>query len=103
MIEWAVKTIRARLGQVTKQSSLYETDPVGITEQPRFLNAAVELRTELPPDELMRGLLKTELELGRDRKSGIPKGPRTIDLDLILYEDLILDTPELTLPHPAMH
>lgn len=102
MIDGAIAAL-AEFGRLKDRSSLYDTAPVGLTEQPRFLNAVVALETGLPPDELMRGLLKTEVKLGRDRKTGVPKGPRRIDLDLILYDDVVLKTPDLTLPHPAMH
>jgi 2-amino-4-hydroxy-6-hydroxymethyldihydropteridine diphosphokinase len=84
-------------------SSLYETDPVGYTAQPKFLNAVAGLETELPPEKLMKTLLAIERELGRDRSATVSKGPRTIDLDLLLYDDLVIDTPGLTIPHPAMH
>jgi 2-amino-4-hydroxy-6-hydroxymethyldihydropteridine diphosphokinase len=91
------------LGKLRQVSSFYDTAPVGLVEQPRFLNAVTELDTELPPERLMRVLLEVEIALGRDRKDSVPKGPRTIDLDLLLYDQQVLDTPELTLPHPAMH
>jgi len=84
-------------------SSLYETDPVGYTAQPKFLNAVAGLETELPPEKLMKTLLAIERELGRDRSATVLKGPRTIDLDLLLYDDLVIDAPTLTIPHPAMH
>jgi 2-amino-4-hydroxy-6-hydroxymethyldihydropteridine diphosphokinase len=91
------------LGRVTAVSSFYDTEPVGYTEQPRFLNAAALLETELPPLELLRGLLAIERQMGRDRAAAPAKGPRAIDLDLLLYGDEIFQTPELTLPHPALH
>ncbi len=92
----------AALGTVTAVSTFHETDPVGYLDQPRFLNAAALLRTTLPPLELLRSLLAIEQSLGRDRSATVDKGPRTLDLDLLLYDDAVLDTPELTLPHPAM-
>jgi 2-amino-4-hydroxy-6-hydroxymethyldihydropteridine diphosphokinase len=67
------------------------------------VNAVAQLETELPPDRLMETLLAIERDLGRDRAATVPKGPRTIDLDLLLYDDRIIDTPGLTVPHPAMH
>lgn len=91
------------LGRVSAVSSFYDTEPVGLTEQPRFLNAAALLETELPPLELIRGLLEIERQMGRDRAAAPAKGPRVIDLDMLLYGDEVLETPELTLPHPAMH
>ena len=92
------------LGEVTAVSSFYLTAPIGYTDQPDFVNAAALLQTGLGPLELLRALLATERSMGRDRDVSLPaKGPRVIDLDLLLYEDLVLADPELTLPHPAMH
>lgn len=93
----------AELGQVTARSGYYSTAPVGYAEQPTFLNAAVRLETDLAPRELLNGLLAIERDFGRDRSHGIANGPRTLDLDLILHGDLILDEPDLQLPHSRMH
>ena len=90
------------LGQVERRSSLYSTEAVGNTSQPAFINAAVALHTRLAPLELMSGLLDLERVFGRDRKITQPKGPRTLDLDLLIYDDLVLDSPHLTLPHAEM-
>jgi 2-amino-4-hydroxy-6-hydroxymethyldihydropteridine diphosphokinase len=90
-------------GQVTARSGLYRTAPVAYVDQPAFVNAAVLLKTELDPLALLDVLLAIERSFGRDRAAGPPKGPRTLDLDLLLYDDLVLDEPALTLPHPAMH
>jgi 2-amino-4-hydroxy-6-hydroxymethyldihydropteridine diphosphokinase len=68
-----------------------------------FINMAAEVETPLPPEHLMDTLLAIERELGRDRSATVPKGPRTIDLDLLLYDDRIIDAPGLTIPHPSMH
>ena len=92
-----------RLGEVKAVSSFYETDPVGYTDQPKFLNAAALLETELEPLPLLHALLEIERAAGRDRSTAPPKGPRTLDLDLLLYGDCVLSDPELTLPHPEMH
>jgi 2-amino-4-hydroxy-6-hydroxymethyldihydropteridine diphosphokinase len=92
----------AKLGEVRAVSSFHDTAPVGFTEQPNFLNAAMLLDTELEPVELMRALLAIERAMGRDRASVPAKGPRMIDLDLLLMDDVVLQTDELTLPHPAM-
>jgi 2-amino-4-hydroxy-6-hydroxymethyldihydropteridine diphosphokinase len=97
----AVKRV-AKLGTVRAVSSFHDTEPVGMTKQPRFLNAAMLLQTELEPVELMRALLEIERAMGRDRASTPAKGPRTIDLDLLLMDDMVLESNELTLPHPAM-
>jgi 2-amino-4-hydroxy-6-hydroxymethyldihydropteridine diphosphokinase len=90
------------LGRVLAQSSLYETEPVGYHHQPAFLNAVVALETQLEPLPLLRGLLAIERELGRDRSQGPLKGPRTLDLDLLLMGDRIVAGEELSLPHPAL-
>jgi 2-amino-4-hydroxy-6-hydroxymethyldihydropteridine diphosphokinase len=97
----AVRRVR-ELGEVRAVSSWYDTAPVGFTEQPRFLNGALLLETELAPVGLMRALLGIERAMGRDRAAAPAKGPRVIDLDLLLMGDLIISTSELTLPHPAM-
>ncbi len=81
---------------------------MGYVDQPAFVNAAVLLETKLQPLPLLDALLGIERSFGRDRAAGPPKGPRTLDLDLLLYGDsvmgdLVLDEPGLTLPHPAMH
>ncbi len=91
------------LGRVAAVSGFYDTEPVGYLDQPRFLNAAVMLETELLPVELLRRLLGIEQEMGRDRANAPPKGPRVIDLDLLLYGELVMQSAELTVPHPAMH
>lgn len=98
----AVKRVGA-LGEVRAVSSFYDTEPVGYVDQPRFLNGALLLATNLPPEDLMRALLAVERAMGRDRKGAVPKGPRVIDLDLLLYGDRAMQTDDLTLPHPAMH
>ncbi len=87
---------------VAAVSSIRETDPVGVVDQPRFLNAAVAVDTELGPRALLELLLSVERELGRTR-DGPRFGPRTIDLDLLLYGDEVVDEPDLTVPHPRVH
>lgn len=87
---------------VVAVSALRETEPVGFADQPRFLNGAAALETELTPRELLDRLLEVERELGRTR-GGERYGPRTIDLDLLLYDRLELDEPGLTVPHPRLH
>jgi 2-amino-4-hydroxy-6-hydroxymethyldihydropteridine diphosphokinase len=88
---------------VVSVSSLRETDPVGYLEQPRFLNGAAALETSLEPRALLDALLAVERRLGRVRGDGPRFGPRPIDLDLLLYEDVVLDEPGLVLPHPRLH
>ena len=89
------------LGRVVALSSFYETEPVGFTEQPWFLNCAVFLETTETPAQLLASLLAIEQEMGRVRTQ--KKGPRTIDIDILLFGDTILDSAELTIPHPALH
>jgi 2-amino-4-hydroxy-6-hydroxymethyldihydropteridine diphosphokinase len=88
--------------RVVAVSSFRETDPVGLVDQPRFLNAAAELETTLAPGELLDALLDVERSLGRTR-AGARYGPRTIDLDLLLYGEEIVGEPGLTVPHPRLH
>ena len=95
-------TIRSALDAlpgVVAVSALRDTDPVGVVEQPPFLNGAVALETDLAPRELLDVLLSVERGLGRER--GERWGPRTIDLDLLLYGDETVDEPGLTVPHPT--
>ncbi|WP_263350829.1 2-amino-4-hydroxy-6-hydroxymethyldihydropteridine diphosphokinase [Acidicapsa acidisoli] len=92
----------AELGRLLAQSSYYPTEPVGYAEQPVFLNAAIALKTALGPQILLDHLLEIERTFGRDRSHGIPNGPRTLDLDLLLYGDCIIKTHSLQLPHPRM-
>jgi 2-amino-4-hydroxy-6-hydroxymethyldihydropteridine diphosphokinase len=87
---------------VAAASTLRETEPVGYADQPRFLNGALALDTSLEPRDLLAALLDVERALGRTRE-GARFGPRTIDLDLLLYGDRLLDEPGLTLPHPRLH
>jgi 2-amino-4-hydroxy-6-hydroxymethyldihydropteridine diphosphokinase len=99
-----LRDAQARLsaaGRVVAASSLYETEPVEFTEQPWFLNCAVALETEKDPQELMAEILDIEKEMGRRRMQ--KKGPRSIDIDILLVGDAVIDSPELTIPHPAMH
>jgi 2-amino-4-hydroxy-6-hydroxymethyldihydropteridine diphosphokinase len=92
----------AALGRVTAVSTLLVTEPVGFLDQPQFVNGVALLETELSPLLLLRELLAIEKAMGRDRSSGPPKGPRILDLDLLLYGQEILADPDLVLPHPAM-
>jgi 2-amino-4-hydroxy-6-hydroxymethyldihydropteridine diphosphokinase len=86
--------------EVRRVSKVYETAPVGFTDQPSFLNMAVCISTDLDPVALLRRLLAIEQEMGRVRD--VRWGPRNIDLDLLVYGDAFMETPELTLPHPRM-
>jgi 2-amino-4-hydroxy-6-hydroxymethyldihydropteridine diphosphokinase len=88
------------LGYVQEVSSLYETEPVEVTDQPWFLNCAVAMRTELIPREFLAGILAIERSMGRQRTQ--PKGPRIIDIDILLFGAAHINTPTLTVPHPRM-
>jgi len=91
-----------KLGTVTTRSSLYSTRPVGFAAQPRFMNAVAALETVLDPRTLLNQLLAIEKEFGRDRSKSIPNGPRTLDLDILLMDDLVIREPGLELPHPRL-
>jgi 2-amino-4-hydroxy-6-hydroxymethyldihydropteridine diphosphokinase len=98
----AALTQLAVLGRIAARSSLYSTEPVGIPDQPRFLNAVVAVDTALSPFDFLDALLSIELNFGRDRSASIPNGPRTLDLDILLYGDLVLTTAGLEIPHPRL-
>ena len=86
---------------VLAQSPIYETAPWGYEDQPDFLNQVIEAETELGPPDLLAHLKNIETELGR--QPTFRYGPRLIDLDILFYDDLVLETPELTIPHPQFH
>ena len=101
------KNLRAAIGHlphagvaVAKVSSFYETEPVNLLEQPWFLNCVVEAATHYEAGMLLRALLEIEAKMGSTKP--VPKGPRLIDLDILLYGDESIDTPELQVPHPRM-
>ncbi len=85
---------------ISRQSALYETEPVGLREQPWFLNCVIEAETNWMPRQLLHTLLEIERELGRQRR--IPGGPRAIDLDILLFGSSIVRAPDLVIPHPRM-
>jgi 2-amino-4-hydroxy-6-hydroxymethyldihydropteridine diphosphokinase len=89
------------LGDVAAVSSFYETEPVELAAQPWFLNCAVKLDTEKMPKQLISGILDLEQKMGRRRQQ--KKGPRIIDIDILLFGNSIIETKGLTVPHPAMH
>jgi 2-amino-4-hydroxy-6-hydroxymethyldihydropteridine diphosphokinase len=88
--------------EVVTVSELRETDPVGVVDQPRFLNGVAETETDLTPRELLETLLRVERDLGRLR-GGVRWGPRTVDLDLLVFGDEEVDEPGLHVPHPRLH
>ncbi len=87
--------------KLIKTSSLYKSAPFGYADQPDFINAVAEISTQLSPETLLERLLNIEIEAGRERP--FANAPRVLDLDLLLYDDLIISTKNLTLPHPRMH
>lgn len=93
----------ANLGHLVCVSSFYETEPVEFTQQPWFLNCALALETEKMPRQLLSAILKIEEEMGRRRSREKLKGPRTIDIDILLFANSVIETKDLTVPHPAMH
>jgi 2-amino-4-hydroxy-6-hydroxymethyldihydropteridine diphosphokinase len=88
---------------VAAVSTLIDTEPVGVVDQPRFLNGVAALDTDLSARELLALLLDVEHRFGRRREGVPPQGPRTLDLDLVLYADAEIDEPGLTVPHPRLH
>ena len=96
----ALELLEERGVEIVKTSTFISTEPYGVTDQPQFLNGVCEVRTSLEPLELLHTLLDIEQEMGRVRLRHW--GERNIDLDLLLYEDVVMDTPELKLPHPDM-
>jgi 2-amino-4-hydroxy-6-hydroxymethyldihydropteridine diphosphokinase len=88
------------LGHIEAVSSMYETEPVEVTDQPWFINGAVKLLTAKSPDDLLAGVLGIERSMGRERTR--PKGPRNIDIDILLYGDRIVTQAGLTIPHPGL-
>jgi 2-amino-4-hydroxy-6-hydroxymethyldihydropteridine diphosphokinase len=107
-IAGAIQALGERGVRVTKQSSLYETEPVNVRGGGWFLNGAVEADTDLTPPQLMRALLAVERSLGRVRPPDTedsgesPKEPRTIDIDILLFESSVVDEPGIAIPHPRM-
>jgi 2-amino-4-hydroxy-6-hydroxymethyldihydropteridine diphosphokinase len=89
--------------RVVAVSTLIDTEPVGPVDQPRFLNGVAELETTLAARDLMRVLLEVERRFGRRREGAPPQGPRTLDLDLLLYGQAEIDEPGLRVPHPRLH
>ena len=98
----AAALLAERVGDVLALSGFYETEPWGFQSENTFLNAALRLETSLSPLELLKATQQIEAEMGRTQKSNGTYHDRIIDIDILLYDDLILQTPELTLPHPLM-
>ena len=109
-IERAIEKIGELVGEVVRQSAFYETEPWGFQSENLFVNAAVRVMTKLTPMELLRTTQQIERDLGRKKKTQTPDRDhplpvyhdRTIDIDILLYDDLVVDRPELKIPHPLM-
>src|SRR5689334_11033299 len=100
-LEQAVQLVEGQAGKVAERSSIYETAAWGKEDQPPFLNQVLHVETELGPQALLQSILKAEQEMGRTRKEKY--GPRTIDIDILLFNDDAVDTKELVIPHPQLH
>jgi 2-amino-4-hydroxy-6-hydroxymethyldihydropteridine diphosphokinase len=100
-LQKATDLIAARIGQVVHQSGLYETAPWGVTDQPAFLNQVLAVKTTMEPEEVLNQTQAIEQELGRVRLE--KWGARLIDIDLLYYDQLVLQTDRLTIPHPYLH
>ena len=100
-LEQAAKLIETQAGKILERSALYETAAWGKEDQPAFLNQVLHVETGLEPQELLQAVLKAEQEMGRTRQEKF--GPRTIDIDILLFNDVVLESNELTVPHPQLH
>ena len=100
-LQKAIELLSANCGTITKKSSVYETAAWGINDQPDFLNMAVQLQTTKTPTELLAAILNVETSLGRQRT--VRWGPRTLDIDILLYNNGVIETPGLIIPHPYLH
>jgi 2-amino-4-hydroxy-6-hydroxymethyldihydropteridine diphosphokinase len=96
----AIKAIEAQIGNIKQHSSIYETAAWGMEDQPSFLNQALLIETNFEAEDLLNNLLKIEIQMGRIRNQ--PLGPRTIDLDIIFFNDQIIHSETLSIPHPHM-
>lgn len=99
-LEYALEALKKRGGAVSKTSSFFEAEPVGFLDQPWFLNLAIELETRLAPSELLE--LCHEIENSRGRVRLFANSPRSLDLDILLYGDLVMNDKRLTIPHPRL-
>lgn len=96
----AIAELGKRGLRITRKSSLYETEPVEFVDQPWFLNSAIEVKTDLRPAELLKVILEVEQAMRRERR--VPKGPRVIDVDILLFDDDVIHTAGLDVPHPRI-
>ena len=95
-----LKKIESEIGEIIQLSALYETEAWGVEDQPDYLNQAIEIRTKLSPFQLLKAVKKIEQDLGRVRKT--KWGSRVIDIDILFYADLVIDTENLKIPHPRI-
>ena len=102
-LELANAKINQIIGEVSLKSPIYETEAWGVDNQQAYLNQCIEVKTELMPNELILSLLSIEKELGRERSISLTYQPRTIDIDILLYNNEVIETEELTVPHPRLH
>lgn len=102
-LELAMVKIAEQIGEITNRSGIYETEAWGVENQQAYLNQCIELSTDLHPDELITQLLSIEKELGRERTISQTYEPRTIDIDILFYNNAIINTSQLTVPHPRLH
>ena len=108
-IHKAISLIGERVGSVLRQSSLIETEPWGFESENRFLNGVILCETQLTPREVLKATQKIERELGKRRQHATRRSQRSmysdrpIDIDILLYDDLVVDEPDLKIPHPLMH
>ncbi len=100
-IERALSLLGAAGVDIVRRSALYETEPRDYTSQPWFLNMVAGVQTALTPQEILRRITDVENRLGRQRR--LEKGPRTVDIDILLFDDVVIETPDLIVPHPRMH
>lgn len=100
-LDRAIESLLKTGMKLENKSSIYETEPEGLVEQPRFLNMVLGLKTEFTPQASLKLIRQIESDLGRERK--IKNGPRTIDLDIIFYDQLVVSEKDLVIPHPRMH
>jgi 2-amino-4-hydroxy-6-hydroxymethyldihydropteridine diphosphokinase len=99
-LKQAIASLTPQL-EVKAKSGIYETPPWGFEEQPKFLNQVLKAKTYLDPEPLLKHLKRLEVALGR--KESFPNGPRLIDIDILFYDDLVLNKPSLVIPHPRLH
>jgi len=99
-LDEALDRLKAVGVQIIAHSAIHETEPQDFLDQPKFLNMAIEVETKLSPEQLLAAIQKIESEMGRQRT--IPKGPRTIDIDILFYNNLVVKTPQLEIPHPRL-